>query len=440
VDGNTGEIERWYDGKASRSPYIEGAYEVKDFFPDLGPGGKWLHFTAVAIRGRSGAVIGALETLQDITDQVKAEANLRERACEVEEAQAQLEALFQAFPDAYLRFDPEGTILELRARDLFLPFQAYDRLLTRRVRDLLAPAEGALVEETIREVHSGGVMQVIEFTQEVGGSRRSFEGRFLPLLGSQVVGIFRDITDRKAGETALRQANTKLQLLSVITRHDMRNLLTALSAYQDLAMETAADPLILGYLEKEHGITRRIHDLIEFTRFYQKIGMTAPSWQDLHGVLGRVVQEVDTRGIPVIYDIEGIEVYADPLLERAFVNLIENAVRHGERVTRVQLGYDEGPAGFVLFCEDDGKGIPADDKEGIFGRGFGENPGLGLFLVREILGITGLSVQETGEYGRGARFEITVPPGNYRMEGAPAAPAPDRTPFGALDLRAPPTG
>ncbi|HMK16293.1 MAG TPA: PAS domain-containing protein, partial [Methanomicrobiales archaeon] len=313
VDGNTGEIERWYDGKASRSPYIDGAYEVKDFFPDLWPGGKWLHFTAVAIRGRSGAVIGALETLQDITDQVKAEANLRERACEVEEAQAQLEALFQAFPDAYLRFDPEGTILELRARDLFLPFQAYDRLLTRRVRDLLAPAEGALVEETIREVHSGGAMQVIEFTQEVGGSRRSFEGRFLPLLGTQVVGIFRDITDRKAGETALRQANTNLRLLSVITRHDMRNLLTALSAYQDLAMETTADPLILGYLEKEHAITRRIHDLIEFTRFYQKIGMTAPAWQDLHGVLGRVAQEVDTRGIPVIYDLEGIEVYADPL-------------------------------------------------------------------------------------------------------------------------------
>ncbi|MDD1663561.1 MAG: PAS domain S-box protein [Methanomicrobiales archaeon] len=439
VDGNPGEITRWYDGKAAPSRYVEGAYEVKDFFPDLGSRGKWLFFTAVAIRDRSGGVIGALETLEDITDQVKAEENLRERACEVEEAQAQLEALFQAFPDAYLRFDPDGTILELRARDPFPPFQAYDRLLTRRVRDLLAPAEGTLVEETLREVHQGGKMQVIEFTQEIGGSRRSFEGRFLPLLGSQVVGIFRDITDRKAGENALMQANTKLQLLSVITRHDIRNLLTALSAYQDLAMESSADPLLLGYLEKEHAITRQIHDLIEFTRFYQKIGMAAPSWQDVHEILNRVVRDLDTRGVPVIYDLGGIEIYADPLLERAFANLIENAVRHGERATRIQFGFEEHPVGLVLSCEDDGRGIPPEEKEGLFGRGPGRHPGLGLFLVKEILGITGLSVRETGEFGRGARFEITVPPSNYRLDGVPGRPVPHGASFGAPDLRAPPT-
>jgi PAS domain S-box-containing protein len=439
VDGNPGEIDRWYHGKAASSRYVEGAYEVKAFFPDLGSRGKWLFFTAVAIRDRSGAVIGALETLEDITDRVAAEENLTERAFEVEEAQAQLEALFQAFPDAYLRFDPDGTILELRARDPFPPFQAYDRLLTRRVRDLLAPEGGALVEETIREVHGSGRMQVIEVTQEIGGSRRTFEGRFLPLLGSQVVGIFRDITDRKAGETALRQANTKLQLLSFITRHDIRNLLTALSAYQDLAMESAADPVVLGYLEKEHGITRQIHDLIEFTRFYQKIGMAAPAWQDLHELLDRVVPDLDTRGIPVIYDLQGIEAYADPLLGRAFANLIENAVRHGERTTRVEFGYDEGPAGIVVTCEDDGRGIPPEEKEGLFGRGSGGHPGLGLFLVREILGITSLTVRETGEYGRGARFEITIPHENCRIDGAPREPVPHGTPFGAPDLRAPPT-
>jgi PAS domain S-box-containing protein len=439
VEGDRGEIARWYDGKAAPSRYVDGAFEVKDFFPDLGSRGRWLYFTAVAIRDRSGSVIGALETLEDITDQVAAEENLRERACEVEEAQAQLEALFQAFPDAYLRFDPDGTILELRARDPFPPFQAYDRLLTRRVQDLLAPAEGTLVEETIREVHGGGRMQVIEFTQEIEGSRRSFEGRFLPLLGSQVVGIFRDITDRKAGEYALRQANTKLQLLSVITRHDIRNLLTALSAYQDLAMESSADPLILSYLEKEHSITRQIHDLIEFTRFYQKIGMAAPAWQDVHEVLNRVVRDLDARGIPVIFDLQGIEIYADPLLERAFANLIGNALRHGERATRIQFGYEEGPAGLILTCEDDGRGIPPEEKEGLFGRGPATHPGLGLFLVREILGITGLSVRETGEYGRGARFEIMVPHENYRIGGFSEESLPRGTPFGAPDLRAPPT-
>ncbi|HMK15981.1 MAG TPA: PAS domain-containing protein, partial [Methanomicrobiales archaeon] len=310
MESDAGGIARLYEGRAGPSRYIEGACEVKGFFPDLGERGKWLFITAVAIRDRSGKVIGALETLEDITDRVATEENLTEQASEVEEAQAQLEALFQAFPDAYLRFDPDGTILELRARDPFPPFHAFDRLLSRRVGDLLGPENGALVEETIGEVQAGGSMQVIEFTQEIGGSRRTFEGRFLPFLGAQVVGIFRDITGRKAGETALRQANTKLQLLSFITRHDIRNLLTALSAYQDLAMESAADPAVLGYLEKEHGITKQIHDLIEFTRFYQKIGMSAPAWQDLSEVLDRVVRDLDTRGIPVIFDLQGIEIWA----------------------------------------------------------------------------------------------------------------------------------
>jgi PAS domain-containing protein len=438
VEGRPEELPLWYQDKVAPSRYIEGAYAVKDFFPNLGEHGKWLFFTAVAIRNSSGEVIGALETLEDITDQVAAEENLRDRACEVEEAHGQLEAIFQAFPDVYIRFDGQGTILDLRTRDPSPLFLAYDELLTRRVGDLLAPAEGALVEETIREVQGKGEMQIIEFSQEVGGSRRTYEGRFIPLLASQVIGIFRDITERKAGETALRQANAKLQLLSDITCHDILNSLTALSAYQELAMETSADPLMIGYLEKQNAITRKISTLVEFTRFYQKIGVMAPAWQDMHGILTRIVQHLDTGGIPVISDLQGIEVYADPLLERAFANLIENAVHHGGRATRIQLGYDEGPSGLTVTCEDDGTGIPAEDKERIFTRAYGSHSGLGLFLVMEILRITGLSIRETGQPGRGARFEISIPPGNYRTSGIPRRTLRETSP-GATDLPAHPT-
>ena len=53
------------------------------------------------------------------------------------------------------------------------------------------------------------------------------------------------------------------------------------------------------------------------------------------------------------------------------------------------------------------------EKEKIFDRGFGKNTGLGLTLSREILGITGITIKETGEHGIGARFEITVPKGMF---------------------------
>jgi signal transduction histidine kinase len=67
----------------------------------------------------------------------------------------------------------------------------------------------------------------------------------------------------------------------------------------------------------------------------------------------------------------------------------------------------------VIF-EDDGAGISAEDKQHLFERGYGKNTGFGLFLSREILGITGMTIVENSEPGQGARFEIQVPRGDWR--------------------------
>jgi signal transduction histidine kinase len=73
--------------------------------------------------------------------------------------------------------------------------------------------------------------------------------------------------------------------------------------------------------------------------------------------------------------------------------------------------------GIVLFWEDNGTGIPASEKEQIFERGYGTDTGSGLFLVREILGITRIAIKETSEPGKGARFEIIVPNFSFRSRG-----------------------
>lgn len=78
VDGAISEIPRWYDGNYSRSELVEGAYAATGIFPELGEGGKWLYFTAAVIRDEEGAIIGAVETLEDITDRKRAEEQLQE--------------------------------------------------------------------------------------------------------------------------------------------------------------------------------------------------------------------------------------------------------------------------------------------------------------------------------------------------------------------------
>jgi signal transduction histidine kinase len=70
--------------------------------------------------------------------------------------------------------------------------------------------------------------------------------------------------------------------------------------------------------------------------------------------------------------------------------------------------------GFAILYQDDGVGIPEQHKEEIFKRGFGSNSGLGLFFSREILDITHISIRETGESGKGVRFELLVPVEGFR--------------------------
>jgi signal transduction histidine kinase len=95
---------------------------------------------------------------------------------------------------------------------------------------------------------------------------------------------------------------------------------------------------------------------------------------------------------------------------------MDNALKYGgEKITRIGISAHETSEGLTIVLEDDGMGIAGEDKRHLFERGFGKNTGLGLFLSREILAITGIAIRETGEPGRGARFEMTVPKGAYRF-------------------------
>jgi PAS domain S-box-containing protein len=85
VDGSVKEeSERLYGERCRPSPHITNAYEVESFFPDFGEGGRWLFFTAAPIMDMHGEVVGAIETLQDVTRRRQAEDELRRHRNELE--------------------------------------------------------------------------------------------------------------------------------------------------------------------------------------------------------------------------------------------------------------------------------------------------------------------------------------------------------------------
>jgi diguanylate cyclase (GGDEF)-like protein len=76
-DADEGVVDRLYHGRFRRSMLIPGAYEAEDFFPHFGAKGRWLFFTAAPLRNAAGHIIGAIETLQDVSERRRAEEALR---------------------------------------------------------------------------------------------------------------------------------------------------------------------------------------------------------------------------------------------------------------------------------------------------------------------------------------------------------------------------
>ncbi|HUH78704.1 MAG TPA: hybrid sensor histidine kinase/response regulator [Methanoregula sp.] len=227
---------------------------------------------------------------------------------------------------------------------------------------------------------------------------------------------------RKKAETALRQseeslriANQMLVTISSATRHDVNNKLTIISGYMQLMRLENPGERVTEYIAIMERAVSDISKLLKFSKEYEKIGASPPVWQDLHAVIRKALTGLPLGGVGFTDTTGGVEVRADPLLGQVFTNLVQNALLHGGRVTALRARTEpRGPDLFLIF-EDDGQGISPEQKERIFLRGAGRNTGLGLAFSREILSVTGLEIRETGEPGHGARFEIRMPAGTFRI-------------------------
>jgi PAS domain S-box-containing protein len=232
--------------------------------------------------------------------------------------------------------------------------------------------------------------------------------------GDASIAFITDITDRKRAEEAITQANKQILLLNSITRHDILNQLTKLSAYAALLKTPQDHEKALELIKKEEQAIETVRRQIVFTRDYQNIGAQPPAWINVKSTVAKVLSTLETAGVRVIVETGDLQIFTDLLIEKVFFNLIENSLIHSTGVTSIRIWAKLQDGVLVLVFEDDGAGIPNGEKNLIFERGHGKNTGYGLFLVREILSITGFDITETGVPGKGARFEITVPCGQFR--------------------------
>ncbi|MFA4877594.1 MAG: HAMP domain-containing sensor histidine kinase [Methanoregula sp.] len=207
---------------------------------------------------------------------------------------------------------------------------------------------------------------------------------------------------------ALAFCEKKLQLVGSVTRHDVLNQLTAIVGYNELLGMMIEDPKLKTYLERERNAVDKIRRQFQFAKDYQNIGAAPSDWLPLRQLIRQAGEETDLKTIRVEDETGTAEVFADPQFVKVILHILENTRRHGGRASRIHIFLQETAGGKILIFEDDGEGVPANDKTRIFERGFGKGTGWGLFLAREILAFCGMSIRENGEPGKGARFEIMI--------------------------------
>ncbi len=311
-----------------------------------------------------------------------AEAALRE-------SERNYRSMLENMQEIFYRSDKEGNLVMISPSGVaLLGYSSREEMLGKKISSFyVSPQDREKILQAIRETGS-----VTNFETRL----KKADGTILIFLTSShtytdaggnflgVEGTLRDITDRKraqeevlckseqlntAYETmtataeklrhnydelhwsqqALEQARKKLNLLNTITFQDIQNALFSLMGYIELQKDLPMDERARAFLKKEKEVAEKISNTLSFARHYQDMGINPPRWQNTNQAFLLAISHLDTAFLSRKVNLDDLELYADPLLETVFFNLVANTTRHGKTATEISLHYRETTENLTLF-------------------------------------------------------------------------------------------
>ena len=248
-------------------------------------------------------------------------------------------------------------ILEMNA-----PVRVYAAASVEEAKEILKTSKvDVIVSDYQMPVENG-----LKFLKELRETNVDIPFILFTGMGREKVAI--EALNGSVGELSL--VNEKLSVVGALTWHDVRNKLSVVAGNLFIAKELLPqDHAVMKYLQKAEPAFDQIIQIFDRARTYERLGVDKLSYIGVNQSCDEAVSLVhDLGNIKVVKDCKGLTVYADPLLGQLFYNLIDNSIKHGEKVSKIRMYYKESEDGLKLIYEDDGVGIVKAEKKKMFGR------------------------------------------------------------------------
>ncbi len=287
-----------------------------------------------------------------------------------------------------------------------------------------------VIGKTDRELYPGEIADSIEAEdREIVANRTKLRNKIVsvsPVCGKVIHMVIVPIADSEGSvqyllgvseDVTQENINIKMDLLFSIARRDILDQLSVIMRSLERAQLISTRESVQMFFDRTTSSVEVMRNQIAFMRSLQELGILMPKWQRVDDSFRQAAGLLPTKTVDIRINTGDIEIYADPLLPRVFFTLIDNSLKHGgPKLAFIGLRAETRGDDLALVFEDNGMGIPEQDKESIFTFGFGKGEGFGLYLIREILTYTGITIREDGIPGKGARFEMLVPKGRFRTK------------------------
>jgi signal transduction histidine kinase len=211
----------------------------------------------------------------------------------------------------------------------------------------------------------------------------------------------------------IQELNEKLRVVGSLTRHDVRNKLSAVTGYAYILKKKHGDQAdVVDGLGKMEQAVQEIVRIFDFAKMYEQIGAEELTYINVEEKLNEAAALFSGSTPTIMNECHGLTVLADSFLRQLFFNFIDNTRKYGKKTTTIRVYFEKAnQESLKLVYEDDGVGVPLENKPRLFKEGFstGGSTGFGLFLTKKMMDVYGWITQEVGEAGKGAKFVITIP-------------------------------